>query len=268
MVRAFVLLLALVGAPILGACGSQPLTVTLEPVSIRLAVAESCAPLAEALAAAYEAAHPWATLELASSNSTLATEALIDGEADMALVPWVSAEAVERGVWTAPIGRTGIAIVANPSLELANLHLGHLHEMYRGRLQDWNGHVLVVVSREEGSGTRAAFEQAVLRGREMSALTAVMLPSTQAVLDYVASTPEAVGYVATVYLGGSLAEQVRVTPVDGAMPTRAAVADGSYPLWGPLLLAANGEPTGAVRDWAQWVLSPVGQEIVARFGSW
>jgi phosphate transport system substrate-binding protein len=260
-----ILAITLLSMVVLVACQPQPLTVTREPVTVRLVAAEACTVPAQALAAAYEEGHPWVTLELTSFTSRLAQEALIGGEADLALLPWLDQETAP-GVWSTPVARTGVAIVANPSLPLTGLRLGHLYEMYRGRLQEWEGHVLVVVSREEGSGTRAMFEQAVLRGREMSALTAVMLPSEQSVLDFVAETPDALGYVATVYMSATPSSGVQVVPVDGVLPTRETIADGSYPLWGLLYLAAVGEPAGPSRDFAQWVLSPTGQDIIARFG--
>jgi phosphate transport system substrate-binding protein len=248
---------------LVAACQSQPLTVTRAPARIRLATSESCAPVARALAQAYEDAHPWADIELSTANSRLTVEALASLQADVALVPWLGAGAT--GVWSAPVARVGIAVVANSSLPLADLRLGHLYEMYRGRMQEWDGRVLALVSREAGSGTRAVFEQAALRGREMGALTAVVLPSTQAVLDYVAVTPDALGYVATTYLTSTVASLVQIVPVEGVLPTAEAIGDGSYPLWGNLYLAAPSEPTGELRDFAEWVLSPPGQAIIARF---
>jgi phosphate transport system substrate-binding protein len=252
----------------LGGCADQPLTVTREPVAYQLVAAESCASLAHELAAAYEHTYPWVTLEVQVLNTALATRALAAGEADVALVPWLDEQAGASGVWTTPVARLGVAVVANDSLPLHDLRLGHLYEMYRGRLQEWDGHVLVIVSREEGSGTRALFEAGVLRGREMSALTAVMLPTSRAVLDFVAATPDAIGYVATTVLSGSLPANVHVVAVEGVPPTREALADGRYPLAGSLHLATVGEPAGPLRDFAQWVLSPPGQAIIARYGNW
>jgi phosphate transport system substrate-binding protein len=256
---------ALASVIVVAACQAQPLTVTREPVTMRLVTAEACASLAQALAAGYEEGHPWVRFELTTLNSRLAQGALTGGEADVALIPWLDQQNA-GGLWSTPVARTGVAIVAHPSLSLSGLRLGHLYEMYRGRQQEWEGHVLVIVSREDGSGTRAMFEQAVLRGRDMSALTAVMLPTAQSVLDFVAATPDSLGYVATAYLAAHPTAGVQVVPVDGVLPTRETIADGSYLLWGMLYLATVGEPTGPAREFAQWVLSPAGQDILARYG--
>ncbi len=80
------------------ACAPQPLTVTREPVELRLVAAESCAPLARELADAYEKTYPWVAIEVQALNSALATEALRTGEADVALIPWLDEEAGAAGV--------------------------------------------------------------------------------------------------------------------------------------------------------------------------
>lgn len=248
------------------ACASQPLTVTRTPATIRLVASDACRPLAEAWEAAYEETHPWVSIEVTVLNSRLAEEALVAGDTDIALLLWLRSEAADHGVWSVPIGYTGIAIVTNPSLPITDLRLGDLYEMYRGRLQQWEGHLLVLTSREDGSGTRAAFESIVLRGQEMSALMAVMLPSTQAVLDFVAATPDALGYIATVYLAHSLPDNVQIVSIEGIWPTQSAIASETYPLRTPIYIATVGEPVGPVRDLAQWMLGPAGQRIAAQFG--
>jgi hypothetical protein len=59
---------------LLAACVPQPLTVTREPVTMRLVAADSCGPLAERLIAAYEESHPWVTVELEVFNSSVAEQ--------------------------------------------------------------------------------------------------------------------------------------------------------------------------------------------------
>jgi ABC-type phosphate transport system substrate-binding protein len=102
----------------------------------------------------------------------------------------------------------------------------------------------------------------------MSALTAVMLPTSRAVLDFVAATPDAIGYVATTVLSGSLPANVHVVAVEGVPPTREALADGRYPLAGSLHLATVGEPAGRCATSHSGCFQPPGQAIIARYGNW
>jgi len=245
---------------LLVACSPQPLTITREPVTLRLVAADSCGSLAEELAAAYEEAHPWVTVRIETWNSALAEQTLRAGGADLALLSWPGETADdEEPLWSYPFARDGIAVIVHPVTPLTETGLAQLREIFRGRVQEWGGMVLTVVSREEGSGTRAAFESAVLNGYDVTP-TAVVMPSGEAVIEYVARTPGAIGYVSMLQLDN----RVRALPVEGVLPSPATVTDGSYPLSRPLYLAATAEPTGETREFAQWVLGPEGQAIVER----
>jgi phosphate transport system substrate-binding protein len=256
---------------LLVACASQPVTVTREPVSLRLVSADSCGALAEQLAAAYGEAYPWVTVQVEVWNSALAQETLRAGEADgstelttsLALLSWLGETTGEEPLWSHPFARDGIAIIVHPGLPLTEVGLAHLQEVFRGRVQEWGGVVLVAVNREQGSGTRVVFESAVMGGYDVTP-TGVVMPSSQAVVEYVARTPGAIGYVSTAWVD----DRVRVLPVEGILPTPATIADESYPLSRPLYLATTAEPAGEVREFTQWVLGPEGQVIIGKLENW
>ena len=263
LLRASCLLLLLV----LTACASQPLTVTREPVTLRLVVADSCRPLVGELVAAYEDTHPWVEIQVEVFNSSLAEQMLRTGEADLALLSWLQDAADGPSLWSQPFTRDGVAVVVHPATPFTETGLAHLQEIFRGRVQEWGGMVLTVVSREEGSGARDAFENVIL-GKYDVTFNAVVMPSSEAVLEYVARTPGAVGYVSTLWLSESTADGVRVPPVEGIRPTPGDVAGARYPITRPLFLAAVGEPAGEAREFAQWVLGSEGQVLVARSANW
>jgi len=241
-----------------------------------LVAADSCGPLAEELAMAYEETYPWITVEVEVLNSALAKQTLQAGEADLALLSWLEEadkqhpNASEEPRWSQLFAHDGIAVIVHPAAPFTEMGLAHLQEIFRGRVQEWSGTVLTVVSREEGSGTRAAFESAVLSGYDTT-LTAVVMPSSEAVIEYVARTPGAIGYVSTLRIQVALRPQesvvdgVRVLPVEGASLTTATLSDGSYPLSRPLYLVTIAEPVGEAREFAQWVLGSEGQAVVGRF---
>jgi phosphate transport system substrate-binding protein len=242
---------------LLAACTPQPLTVTREPAPLRLVAADSCGPLAEGLAAAYEESRPWVTVHAEVFDAAVADQALRAGEADLALLSWLGESGGEELLWPQPFARDGIAVIVHPQMPFTEIGLAFLQEIYRGRVQEWSSLVLTVVSREEGSGTRAAFDSVVLGNYDVTR-TAVAMPSSEAVVEYVARTPGSIGYVSTLRLG----DGVRVLPVEGSLPTPDAISDGSYPLSRSLYVATVGEPTGEAREFAQWVLGPQGQTAV------
>jgi len=254
------LLLASCLLTFLTACAPQPLTVTPEPVVLRLVAANSCVPLTEQLIAAYEKAYPWVTVELIGAfNSAVAERSLRAGEADVALLSWPAAEVDGEALWSQPFARHGVAVVAHPSNSFTETDLGHLQAIYRGRIQEWDGVTLTAISREEGSGLRAVFDSVVLDRYDVTH-TAVVMSSNEAILEYVARTPGAIGY-ASAQLARNFSG-VRVLPVEGVSPTQEAVSEGSYPFSHSFYLATIGQPAGASREFAQWVLGPQGRAVV------
>lgn len=241
------------------ACGPQPIRVTREPVTLQLVAADSCAPLAARAAKAYEDSHPWVSVQVEVFNTAVAEEVLREGGADIALLSWVwgSDEEGSDFLWREALTVDSVAVIVHPESSLSELGVAHLREIFFGRLQEWGGGTFAVVSREEGSGTRAAFESIVLDG-ESTTINAVVMPSSEAMVEYVADTPAAIGYVSA----DRLDEGVRVLPIEGALPTKEAVSNGTYPLWQQVYVASHGEPVGEAREFAQWLLLGGGVEGV------
>ena len=117
----------------------------------------------------------------------------------------------------------------------------------------------LVISREDGSGSRAAFETLAMGGERVT-LNALVLPTSQSIVDYVASHRNAVGYVST----GVLTDRVRAVPVEEVAPTAAMVRAGAYRLGRVLYLYAPQPAPAETRAFIDFVLSPAGQAIMAR----
>jgi phosphate transport system substrate-binding protein len=258
------------------ACTPQPGAVSRQPVTIRLVADDSFAPLTEDLATGYEESRPWVDVTTQVLNTALAESVVRDGGANLALLSWLAGPVDGGQLWVEGFARDSVAVIVHPDSPLTETGLAQLREIFRGRMQEWDGTVITVVSREDGSGTRAAFERIALGGGDTT-LNAVVVPSGEAVLDLVASTPGAIGYVSSLWLGSAqlsssgrvrrLEEGVRVLPVEGLLPTEETVRDGSYPLWRQLYLVCPGEPDGEAREFAQWLLQRSGlRESVALLG--
>lgn len=242
--------LTLVVVCLIAGCGPQPLTVTHEPVTLRIVVAQSCEPLLDNVAAAYESYRPWVTVKPEVLNNALAADALLEEKVDVALLSWSPADKADGDpLWIEPFGVDGIVIVVHPAAPFSAVGMAQLREIFEGRLQEWEGVVLTVLSREGDSGIRNAFEQIVLDGTDTS-LNAVVMPSDEATMDYVATHASAIGYVSARHLD----ERVRALPVEGVAPKQSSIADGSYPIRHELVLATYGEPVGEARQFIQWLL--------------
>ena len=136
--------------------------------------------------------------------------------------------------------------------------------IYQGEALDWSAFggpaaEPVVVSREDGSGTRAAFEAIVMNGDRVT-LNALVMPSSQAVVDYVATHPAAIGYVSM----AELSDKVRALSLEDAAPTAANARAGAYHLTRVLYFYVPTQVPAATQAFIDYVLSPAGQAIVAQ----
>lgn len=127
---------------------------------------------------------------------------------------------------------------------------------------------IVVVSRQNNSGTYAYFRKAVLgKDRELRLGTRDMHGSKD-VVDLVEKTPCAIGYSGLAYATENL-KMACVSAHDGAecvAPSVESAVDGSYPIARPLLMYTSNEPEGAVKDYLDWILSDEGQCIIKNKG--
>jgi phosphate transport system substrate-binding protein len=273
-------------ALLLAAC-AQSAVATPTPVNITIAGATAMQPVLYDLTTEYSRRHPNVRFDLRGGGSTVGEERVRSGQVELGASTLTAGIAVTASVTVdgtplvrIPIGLDGLAIVVHPSNPITSLASLQLRRIYSGRLLDWSelgspaGEILLV-SREDGSGSRLLFERHVMADEAVS-LTAVVMPSSADVVAYVARNPQAIGYVSRAYvvpwssgddLGvtASPTERVRVLPLDGNLPTVEHLQDQSYGLRQPLFLVSRGEPQGQVRSFVDFVLSPAGQTIVERY---
>jgi phosphate transport system substrate-binding protein len=248
---------------LLGCTG--PLESGSEPVTLRIAGSTSMRPVIEDLAEAYHATHADVQFEIRGGGSKIGVQDLHAGRADVAAVSWQSeSESLPSRVLSAPIARDGLLIIVHPSNPVNGITLLQLRSLYRGEMLDWaalggpSGEP-VVVSREDGSGDRQAFESLVMGGDRVT-LNALVMPTAQAVADYVARHPAAVGYVSM----AQLRDDVRALRIEEVAATPEQVGAGTYPLGRLLYLYVNNTSPPSVGDFLDFVRSPAGQEVVTQ----
>ena len=127
-----------------------------------------------------------------------------------------------------------------------------------------------VFTREDGSGTRTAFEELfglleIDPDGKHASLTqpeAVVARSNGVVLSGVSADPAAIGYLSV----GSLNHTVRALPIDGEMPTEEAIRSGRYPAARPFSLVTCGALSAPAADFLRFVFSREGQNTVSSAG--
>jgi phosphate transport system substrate-binding protein len=257
--------LALTAALVLAFAGVQ--TVAAEDIDI--AGSTTVQPLAELLGEAFEASHSGVRVIVQGGGSSVGVRSAANGTADIGnasreVKDSEMAENPDLVVHT--VARDGIAIVTHPDVPVDGLSIEEVRAIFAGDITSWSevggpDRMITVIAREEGSGTRAAFEDMVM-DEELICASAMLLPSNGAVRTAVSTTPDCIGFLSFGYLD----DQVKAIAIDGVQATVENAADGSYPVVRPLNMITKGEPTGVVADFLEFALSADGQAIVTDEG--
>ncbi|MBN1399563.1 MAG: phosphate ABC transporter substrate-binding protein [Anaerolineae bacterium] len=255
---------------------AQPTAALAEPTAasetdgaqLQLAGSTTVQPLAEELAEAHMAVNPGVTIEVQGGGSSVGVTSAGEGTVDIGMASReVKSSELEqfKDLQVFVIAYDGIAVVTNPGVELPGLTVEQVRDIFSGKVQNYSevggpDAAIVVVSREEGSGTRAAFEELVMGEEAQIFEKALLQQSNGQVRTTVATTPNAIGYLSFGFLDAS----VKGVPVAGAEPTVANVKSGSYPIVRPLNMLTKGEPSGAAKAFLDFILGAEGQEIVGQ----
>jgi phosphate transport system substrate-binding protein len=233
---------------------------------VTLAGSTSLQPFVEMLAEEYSGAHPETTVNVQGGGSSAGIEAAISGAAQIGMSSR-DLKGDELKLFRTEIARDAIAIVVHPNNPVANLSTSDVKRIFSGQLKRWGevggrNAAIVVVTREEGSGTRGAFQDLVL-GKDLEVDSgALVQDSNGAVRQLVASDPNSIGYISL----GLVNSQVRAVQLDGVTAADSEVAAGRYTLVRPFLFVTREQPTGASADFISFVLSAKGQQELANEG--
>ncbi|MBC2708474.1 MAG: phosphate ABC transporter substrate-binding protein PstS family protein [ANME-2 cluster archaeon] len=259
-----VLVMALIISP---ACAQSGNTAAAGNISINIAGSTTVLPVAEACASAYIANNPGSQIDVSGGGSSYGVKAVANGTVDLGTASRELKDS-ERAdypyLMTHAIARDGVAIVVNPSNSIAGLTIAQLQDIYTGTITNWEDvggtdSTIVVVSREDGSGTRDCFEQAVLKpiGGEITG-NAIISDSNSAMQIEVVSNGNAIGYLSLGYVNSD----VKAVSLDGIEPTIENVQSGDYAISRTLLMITNGAPDDDEQAFLDFVLSDDGQQIV------
>lgn len=251
---------------VLSACGT--VLPTPAPVTLRIAAASGVAPLAEDLAVAFQSGRPEVTVTLETLTGSLAAvERVRTGQADLAITSRLPDPSPLETLQATQVAWDALAVIVPAGNPLPDLTTRQVQRIFAGLLQEWSdldagADLIQVVSRENGSGSRAAFEAAMMSEYAVTP-AALLIPNSQAVVDFVARNQASIGYAPI----PTLHEGVRAITIDG-LPADADVGPLiNYPLLLPVYLVTNEQPASGVEELLEFTLSRAGQQAVdQRYG--
>ena len=241
--------------------------------------------LALAWAEKYQAEYPDIRISVTGGGSGTGIAALINNTVDIAnasrqIKDEEVAEAQAKGVSPVEhvIARDAIAVIVNPENPVRELTLQQISDIYSGVITNWSevggeDRPIVKLSRETNSGTHVYFLETVLRlgdkeNKTLFSTDTLLLPSSEGIIAEVRQNPNAIGYDGLGYVPDDLVMIAIAKKAGGAyvLPSIETVNDKSYPIARDLYMYTNGEPTGVVKEYLDWILSAEAQEIVAELG--
>lgn len=157
----------------------------------------------------------------------------------------------------------GIAVVVNPANTVTNLTTEQVGKIYMGEITNWNevggaDSPIVVVSREDGSGTRGAFEELV-KFEEKLKPDATIKEGNGNVQTTVAGNANAIGYVSLTFVD----KTVTAIDVDSVKATVDNVKNKTYKISRPFLAVYDqSKVDDATLAFLDFLMTTEGQAIV------
>ena len=248
---------------------------------------DSLVNVAQAWAESYKVVNPTTAIAVSGGGSGTGISALINGTVDIANASREMKDsevemARQNGIEPKEIivGFDALAVFVHPDNPAGAFTLAQLAEIYGegGTVESWDqlgisvpgcdSGEIVRVSRQNNSGTYVYFRETVLGMERDFKMGSRDMHGSKDVVDLVENTPCAIGYSGLAYATEHVKMPCLSTDEDGVCvaPTVETALDGTYPISRSLLMYTNGEPTGAVKEYLDWILSDEGQCIIQEKG--
>jgi len=243
--------------------------------------------VAQVWAETYKEIAPDVEIEVSGGGSGVGIAALIRGTIDIANASRdmkdSEKEQVKANTGKEPkeftVGYDALAVYVHKESPLEEITFDQLAGIYAedGQITKWSqlgvkvpgcdSDEIIRVSRQSSSGTYEFFREHVLAEKDFK-LGSRDMNGSKEVVELVAGTPCAIGYSGMGYATEGV-KMLKVATKAGETayaPTLENALNKTYPIARSLHLYTVGEPTGVVKAYIDWILSPAGQKILSDTG--
>ncbi|MBN1523833.1 MAG: phosphate ABC transporter substrate-binding protein [Spirochaetales bacterium] len=183
----------------------------------------------------------------------------------------------ESGIQATPIALDGLAVIVGGNVPVADLTIEKVAKIFAGETKNWKevggpDIPIVVINRDEASGTRGSFSELVLQhvlGKDAKFVeTAIIVESNGDMTQKVGNTPNSIGYCGFGYIDAAKHAGAKEVSIAGMLPDIRNVYSDKYPLSRELYIVHKGDlpKDGVERDFVNFLLSKDGQKIVKDTG--
>jgi phosphate transport system substrate-binding protein len=245
--------------------------------------------LAQKWAEVYMQNNPNVSIQVTGGGSGTGVAALLNGTLDLAnssreLKDSELETAKQKGV--APVvyevALDGIAVIVHPDNQIDNLTVKQVSDIFSGKVTNWKqlggpDMIITLYGRENSSGTYEFFKDHVLgkdeSGKQIDYATSTqVLQGTAALGEAIARDVKGIGYGGVGYF--ALRNDVKilhikkdetspaVSPSEKGKVNYNAIWSGDYSISRYLYCFTNGQATGELKTYIDFILSPEGQKLV------
>jgi phosphate transport system substrate-binding protein len=234
--------------------------------------------LAQKWAEVYMKTNPEVVIQVTGGGSGTGISALINGSTDICN----SSRPLKRSEMDKlkeryntmgieiPCAKDGITIFLHESNPVKELSIKQLSDIYAGKVTNWKqvggpDANIKLYGRENSSGTYVFFKDEVVKTDYASSCQT--LPGTAAVVNAVKNDKNGIGYGGAAYAVGVKHCKVKKDDNSPAVePTAENIKAGTYPITRYLYMYMTNRPTGEIKKYVDWILSPAGQSLVTELG--
>lgn len=226
-------------------------------------------PLTLQAAKEFQKLHPKVKIAASGKGSITGPQAVKKGIADIGACDWDASLDVPGfkafpGQVANKVAVIPFATIVNKSVKVDDLTTAQLKDIYSGKITNWKDvggedEDIVVITRSFGSGTRVNYQAKALGGGDIvkKDKNYKEVGSSGDMKTAVATTPNSIGYIDLAYISGS---DIKAVKHDGVAATTDNVINGKYKIWSYGYYMTKGEPTGATKEFIEYIQSKKFQE--------
>lgn len=237
--------------------------------TVSISGSTSVGPLAEKLAHKYTEEDN-TNIEINQIGSSAGITNAISGVSEIGMSSRdLKEEEIANGLNEVVIAYDGIVVVTHPSNKVKDLTMEQVKQIFTGEVTNWSelggeDMEIVVVSREDGSGSRDAFQEIVDYSSGELIRNAIIASGNGNIKTTVANNKHAVGFISFEYID----ESISTIDINGVEATAENVLQEKYSLSRPFLFVyKEGQLTDAGQRFIDFILSEDGQLIAAEAGA-
>ncbi len=255
-----------------------------EKTSITILGSDTMVNLAQAWAEEYGRINPAVSISVSGGGSGTGIAGLINGTLDLAnssrKIEPEEAKKAKENTGKDPVefmvGYDALSVFVAKNNPLSEIAIEQLAEIYgeNPKITKWSqlglkvagcdGDEIVVVSRQNNSGTYHYFREAILGKKRDYRLGTRDMNGSKDVVALVEQTPCAIGYSGMAYAtpGVKALKVAKKAGQPAFLPSIETTLDNTYPIARPLYMYSLGKAEGGVKKYLDWILSDAGQKVV------